>query len=152
MGFKRRKKRERGLPLRRSRREKSVPQGDCFVVRKGSGYVSDSVEGILKLEVLTHDAHSNELEAIVATAEPGASCWEAQPQGGDKWYYILEGKLEVVVNEVSYVLGEGDSIYLDSDAQHIWRNPGKRQAKALVLTSPPSAHLKRKPNESDPRK
>ena len=151
MNFERRRKKRQRPAAPRSPGQKPPPQGESFVVRKGDGFVADFVEGSLKLESLTHGAGSKGLEAMVATAEPGAACWETRTKSGDKWYYILEGKLEVVVNDVSYTLKQGDSIYLDSDAQHIWRNPGKRRARALVLTSPPPARSKRKPNESGPR-
>lgn len=149
MKFNGRRKGGQRLATRRSIRNEATSQGKCVVVRKGTGFVSDSVEGSFKLESLTHGADSNELDAVVATAEPGAACWEAKPHDGEKWYYILEGKLEVLVNDVSHVLCKGDSIYLHSNAQHIWRNPGKRKTKVLVLTSPLSPQLGRMPNESD---
>ena len=150
MSFKRRRRKEQRPKTRRSPGKKATPQGECLVVRKGNGFVSDSMEGSMKLECLTHGASSNELEAVVATAEPGAACWEAKTHVGEKWYFILEGKLEVLVNNESYVLNKGDSIYIDSNAQHVWRNPGKRRAKALVLTSPVSIQRESMPNESGP--
>ncbi|MBI5116885.1 cupin domain-containing protein [Candidatus Poribacteria bacterium] len=114
----------------------SGPQKDCVVTREGSRITQDFPEGCLKLEHLVHEACSGTLTAVLATAEPGASTWEAQELPGDKWYYILKGKLEVTVNNSSHLLAEGDSIYLQSTGSHIWRNPTKEETKALVVASP----------------
>jgi uncharacterized cupin superfamily protein len=104
-------------------------------VPKGNGFVHDLMGGSLKLEDLTHGANAKELEAVVATAEPGVSCWEREVTSGGKWYYILEGKLEVLVNDTSYVLSEGDCIYLGPTDSHIWRNVTDKPAKALMVSS-----------------
>jgi quercetin dioxygenase-like cupin family protein len=110
-------------------------QKDCVVTREGSRITKDFSEGCLRLEHLIHEACSGTLTAVLATAEPGASTWEAQELPGDKWYYILKGKLEVIVNDASHLLAEGDSIYLQSADSHIWRNPTKEETKALVVAS-----------------
>ena len=110
----------------------------CSVVQKGKGFVQDLMDGSLRFEDLTYEANSKSLEAVVATAEPGVSCWEGRIHAGGKWYYILEGKLELVIKNSSYILEEGDSIYVEPADSHIWRNPTDRTAKALVLSSPPA--------------
>lgn len=119
--------------------EKSSPSGEYFLLRGGAGPVYSLMKGTLKLEDLTHGARCNTFDAMVATAEPGVSCWEGKVSGGGKWYHILEGALEVIVNDVSHILAQGDSLYLESTAPHIWRNPGNGTARALVLSSPPAA-------------
>ncbi|MBI5117261.1 cupin domain-containing protein [Candidatus Poribacteria bacterium] len=136
MGVARRKEIQR-FPDGSSEGMASATQSECLVIRNGAAAVLDFSEGCLKVEDLTHGMNARNLEAILATAEPGASSWEATGRVGERWYYILEGKLEVLVNDIAYLLGEGDSIYLDSSASHVWRNPTRRQTKALVLTSPP---------------
>ena len=90
------------------------------------------------METLTDSSCASQLAAAVATADPGMSCWERAGLGEDRWYYVLEGELEVRVGEVSHLLTAGDSIYLEASNSHIWRNPGSKRAKALVLSSPPN--------------
>jgi len=111
---------------------------ESFLLRNGSAPVHNLMEGTLKLENLTHGAGSDGIEAVVMTAEPGVSCWEGKLSDAGKWYHILEGTLEIIANDVSHVLGEGDSLYLDSAIPHIWRNPGDRAARALVISSSPT--------------
>lgn len=116
--------------------EWSTPQGQYHLRRNGTGSVDYLMDGGLKLESLSHGLNSGGLEAVAITAEPGVSCWEGKVDGHSKWYHILEGKLEVIANDVAHVLDEGDSIYLESAVSHIWRNSSKKTARALVLTSP----------------
>ena len=116
--------------------EWSTPQGQYYLRRNGMGPVDDLMDGELKLESLSHVLNSCGLEAVAITAEPGVSCWEGKVDGHSKWYHILEGKLEVIANDVAHVLDEGDSIYLESAVPHIWRNSSKKTTRALVLTSP----------------
>jgi len=114
----------------------STTQRQYYLRRNGMGSVDDLMDGGLKLESLSHGLNSCGLEVVAITAEPGVSCWEGKVDGRSKWYHILEGKLEVIANDVAHILDEGDSIYLESTVSHIWRNSGKKTARALVLTSP----------------
>lgn len=114
--------------------QQSSSFGDYALLRNGTGPVHTLMDGTLKLEDLACGESSNSLQAIVATAEPGVSCWEGKTADGGKWYHVLDGTLEVFANDTSHRLFEGDSIYLDSTIPHIWRNSGKRTAKVLMLS------------------
>jgi len=108
--------------------------GGYLFIPNGTGLTR--TDGNLKVEDLTHRANSKEIEVTVVTAEPGASCEETEIYLGEKWFYILEGKLEILVNDVTYHLNAGDSIYLESTAAHRWRNVHEGRTRALVFSSP----------------
>ena len=146
MGFVRKNEKSES-PNQRKQIKKIALPADYLLVPKGMGSIHDLMDGSLKLESLTQGANSKELEAMVATAEPGVSCWEGKAYTGGKWYHILEGKLEVLVNDESYILRQGDSIYLESTTPHIWRNPSRGTTRALVLSSPPSPSPGAMPDE-----
>jgi len=126
------------FPRDHAPQDEALRQPPFFLLRNGKGPVHDTMEGFLKLEHLTSGAGFNKLEAVVATAEPGFSCWEGKACDGGKWYHMLEGTLEIIANEASHILAEGDSIYINSGMTHIWRNPGETTAKALVVSLEPS--------------
>jgi uncharacterized cupin superfamily protein len=110
--------------------------GDFFLIRHGSGLSQNLMDGTLKIEGLTGGADfGSGFDAVVVTAKPGVSCWEGKVSDGDKWYFILEGSLEIIVDSVARTLSEGDSIYLESSDSHIWRNPNEKTARALVLST-----------------
>ena len=106
------------------------------VIQKGRGFTQDLMGGKLTLELLPGGTSSRKLEALVATVQPGVSSWERKRCCGNKWYYILEGQLNVLVGDASHILNEGDSIYLSSVDTHIWRNITEEATKVLVLGIP----------------
>ena len=127
-----------GIDSRMIRPEgEASPEAHCAVIPKGTGLVHDFMDGGLRFEDLTHGVDSEGLEASIVTAEPGASCWEGSDVAEGKWYFILNGELEVLVNDVSYVLKKEDSIYIGPGSSHIWRNHTDTVTRILMFASPP---------------
>ena len=62
--------------------EKDLKQPSFILQRNGECPVHSLMEGSLMLENLTHGAVFNNLEALVATADPGVSCWEPRRDYG----------------------------------------------------------------------
>ncbi len=52
---------------------------------------------------------------------------------GQEYDYVIEGELEVTIEEKVMVLGAGDSIYFDSKKQHCFRALGDKPAKFLCI-------------------
>ena len=52
---------------------------------------------------------------------------------GEEFGYVLSGKLQVVIDNVTHRLRAGDVIYLTDDTPGQWRNPGTRTAKLLWI-------------------
>lgn len=52
---------------------------------------------------------------------------------GEEFGYVLSGKLQVVIDNVTHRLRAGDVIYLTDDTPGQWRNPGPRAAKLLWI-------------------
>ena len=50
---------------------------------------------------------------------------------GEEIGYVLSGKLQVVINNVTHQARAGDVIYLTDDTPSQWNNPGPRPAKLL---------------------
>ena len=56
---------------------------------------------------------------------------------GEELVYLLEGRLEFVVNEQRYCLEPGDSLHFRTQQPHSWRNPGTKDAVALWMALRP---------------
>ena len=52
---------------------------------------------------------------------------------GEEFGYVLSGKLQVVINNVTHRLRAGDVIYLTDDTPGQWHNPGSRPARLLWI-------------------
>lgn len=91
----------------------------------------------IQVEGVSDDNDDNKLTAVIMVFEAGAEAADGKPKihTGEEWWHMLKGKLEAVVGEDQYDLGEGDSIYLSSSAPHKVKNPAKAKATALVLVT-----------------
>lgn len=56
---------------------------------------------------------------------------------GDEYIFILKGEIELKIDGKSYILREGDSIYLDSNVPDAWKNLSETPAQAIWILSPP---------------
>ncbi len=59
---------------------------------------------------------------------------------GEETGYIIQGELEVVIEEKTYYLETGDSIHFDSKLHHKFHNPGDKDAIGIWLMLPSATH------------
>ncbi|MGA7292713.1 MAG: cupin domain-containing protein [Terriglobales bacterium] len=68
---------------------------------------------------------------------PGAGSGGSYSHEGEEFIFVLEGKVEVWLDEVErYVLHPGDSLYFESTQAHRWRNLSKKEASLLWVNTP----------------
>ena len=51
---------------------------------------------------------------------------------------IIEGKLDVYIDETVYSLNEGDSLYFKSSQKHRFKNTTDKLTKAIWVVNPPT--------------
>jgi mannose-6-phosphate isomerase-like protein (cupin superfamily) len=64
---------------------------------------------------------------------------EATAHGGEEFIHVLEGEIEVQLEDQSYLLAPGDSIYYDASVQHRVLHRGDRPSKVLAVFHFPRA-------------
>jgi transcriptional regulator with XRE-family HTH domain len=113
----------------------AVEGRDPSIVKKKSRGAQTLSGGKVKVEGLSDGNEDNKLAPVLMIFDPGANISDGKlkTHGGEEWWHVLKGRLEAVVGENRYELGEGDSIYLNSSSPHHVRNPAKAKATALVL-------------------
>lgn len=52
---------------------------------------------------------------------------------GEEFMYVMDGRLEFIYGEDSYILEKGDNVYFDSCVPHAGRSLGDNPAKLLVV-------------------
>ncbi|HMK35212.1 MAG TPA: XRE family transcriptional regulator [Desulfomonilaceae bacterium] len=72
------------------------------------------------------------MEPFIVTLHP-ASTDELSSHDGQEFIYVLEGEMEVVVNDTRDVLKPGDAIYYDSTSMHLVKAHGDKPAKILAV-------------------
>jgi transcriptional regulator with XRE-family HTH domain len=79
------------------------------------------------------------LELLLSTIEPGAgSGEEPYSHEGEEAGLVLEGTLELWIDDEHHLLEQGDSFAFASTRPHRYRNPGKTTTRVVWAITPPS--------------
>ena len=89
-------------------------------------------------ELLTPDLN-RQLEVLYVKIEPG---FETGPEPivdppGEKFIHVLKGSYQITINNESYTLSPGDSIYYPADASVYFSNMGESSVELILAVTPP---------------
>jgi transcriptional regulator with XRE-family HTH domain/KaiC/GvpD/RAD55 family RecA-like ATPase len=92
----------------------------------------------IKLELLVSDVLNRRMEPYLLTIREGATIGRHfYSHKGDEFAHVIEGELEVEIQDEKQVLRQGDSLYIESTFPSKWANTGKKDAVLLWILSPP---------------
>jgi transcriptional regulator with XRE-family HTH domain len=95
-----------------------------------------SKQGVIKR--LASPVNDGSLQMLVVEIAPEASSGDrAYTHAGEECGIVLEGVLELVVDDELHTLGAGDSFRFKSTLPHRFSNPGNVPAKVIWVISPP---------------
>jgi transcriptional regulator with XRE-family HTH domain len=96
----------------------------------------------IKLELLVSDVLNRRMEPYLLTIKEGATIdGHFYGHKGDEFVFVMEGELEVEVQDEKQVIRQGDSLYIESTFPSKWANTGKGDAVILWVLSPPRGGL-----------
>mgnify|MGYP002152300545 CR=1 FL=1 len=78
------------------------------------------------------------LQANIHVIAPGGTTGEPISHPGDEIGYVLQGRIELEVEEEVHSLTEGDSFHFRSGRFHTYRNPGGEEARLVLINTPPT--------------
>ena len=78
------------------------------------------------------------LQANIHVIEAGGGSNEVITHAGQEFGYVLEGCLDLTVEDETVRLNQGDSFYFSSELGHMYRNPTESQARVLWVNTPPT--------------
>ena len=94
--------------------------------------------GKSSMAMLTTEVLRKKLMPVLVTIEPGGSTHKEEAKvGTERFLYVLDGELEARIGEAVHKLKKGSTLYFDASIPHQFRNPGRRTAKCLSVTTPP---------------
>lgn len=113
-------------------------QPEKIVYREADVFVKEDTE--LKNEVhwLITNAQKNALEPILVTLEPGGRSTEDAPHEGEEFGYVLNGAITLNLGDRRFRLKKGESFYFRPAMEHMLVNTGKKPARVLWISTPPS--------------
>jgi transcriptional regulator with XRE-family HTH domain/KaiC/GvpD/RAD55 family RecA-like ATPase len=96
----------------------------------------------MKLQLLVSDVLNRRMEPYLLTMKEGASIdGHFYGHKGDEFAYVIEGELEVEIQDEKQLVRQGDSLYIASTFPSKWANKGKGDAVILWVLSPPRTGL-----------
>lgn len=84
-------------------------------------------------ESLAPDKKDRHMEPFMVTLVPSKARKELSTHAGQEFIYILEGAMEVILEDYTDVLYPGDSIYYDSTVPHLVRCHGDKTTVILAV-------------------
>jgi transcriptional regulator with XRE-family HTH domain len=108
------------------------------VVRAGNRKSINYAQGIT-MYLLSSSDRNKQMEPLLFKMEPSASSGKSSYRHfGQEFVLVLKGMLEIRLNEQTYTLKKGDSIYFNSAIPHSFRNLDKGNTEAIWVDTPPS--------------
>jgi quercetin dioxygenase-like cupin family protein len=87
---------------------------------------------------LTPDAEDKHLWAYHITLEPKKEHEMVEyKHEGEEFVYVLDGRVEVQIGEVTHVVKKGGTLHFDSGVSHKLRNISTKQTKLIVVVYTP---------------
>lgn len=87
---------------------------------------------------LVPTAQKNQMEPILVTLKPRISQPFDKPHEGEEFGYVLEGSVKLSFGEKVYTVEQGDSFYYPATKRHKLEAAGRKEAKVLWISNPPS--------------
>lgn len=105
------------------------------IVRGGKRRSIGLKDGIVD-EILSPTLRGN-IEFVLSTFPAGAKCPNPFLHQGEESGVILEGALELVIDDQNFTLGPGDSFCFKGDRAHSYRNASAGNTVIVWVISPP---------------
>jgi transcriptional regulator with XRE-family HTH domain len=84
-------------------------------------------------ESLAPDKKDRHMEPFMVTLVPSKAKKELSEHEGQEFIYVLQGAMEVILEDYTDVLNPGDSIYYDSTIPHLVRCHGDKETVILAV-------------------
>lgn len=109
------------------------------LIRESERKSVESVDSNTKISLLTSSNIEKTMEPILYEIGPGGeSGRDFYTHPGEEFIFILEGELDIYLEETVVNLNKGDSFYFKSSQKHRFKNNTKHNAKAIWVVNPPT--------------
>ena len=90
------------------------------------------------VELLVPGAQRRRMDPALVTLKPGAKMVEQDIHAGEEFGFVLQGHIEVRLDDSIYRARKGECFFFPSDRRHAVGNVGKGTAKILWVVAPPT--------------
>jgi len=94
--------------------------------------------GAVSLERIIPFGDDQLLDANIHIVDPKTDSGGDITHAGEEVGFVLQGELELTIEDVTYHLTPGDSFYFRSELRHRYYNPGDVTTRVLWVNTPPT--------------
>ena len=98
----------------------------------------EKIEDDQKTKWLVVNSQKNEMEPILVELSKGAETEKDLPHEGEEFGYVLSGGIFLHLGDKKSKVRKGESFYFKPRANHYISNPGKKEARVVWVSTPPS--------------
>ncbi len=118
-----------------------APEQSCFVYKEGErpklNLGTETEDGHTMLERLIPYTKGRQLNANLHVVPPGGGSAGVLSHEGEEVGFVVEGYIEITVNNERHLVGPGGSFFFHSELPHRYRNVGTTTARIVWVNSPP---------------
>lgn len=104
----------------------------CTVVKKGKGFAVKRNKGY-DYKHLAYTFRGKKAEPFFVTVEPDNKTPTLHSHEGQEFDYVISGKIIFYIDNISYELSKGDSVYFDSSLPHAEKAIGDKPAQFIAV-------------------
>lgn len=110
-------------------------QQKVFVIRANEyqAFEKEAAKGFLYKRIMTRNMHGGPADYILLCLKKGARRNQIVHTDAFEYKYIIKGKVEYQIEDKTYILKEGDSLFFDGRLGHKPSNVGDEEAIMLVI-------------------
>ena len=90
------------------------------------------------IQWIVPSAQNNMMEPLLVEIRPMGQLAEDKPHDGEEFGYVISGRLRLHLGERCYDVKAGESFYYPAESDHRIENPGKRPARFIWVSTPPT--------------
>lgn len=109
-------------------KEKMVFQKKDFFIDERENYT---------VHWIVPNTQKNAMEPILVELPQGGESFEMTPHSGEEFGYVIEGCIQLVCADETFVVHKGETFYLNGRNFHYIKNEKKTLAKVLWISTPP---------------
>lgn len=128
-----------GLQMKLTELLDPVLQEETTVYTARGSRTASATDGLRDIaEIVSGVSRAWIIQAAEHTLKKGAkSGRHPMVHSGEELVYCLEGRVQYVIDEKTYVLTAGDSLHFEAHLPHLWRNTNNGTSRMLLVVIPP---------------
>lgn len=87
---------------------------------------------------LVPTAQEHMMESIIVNIKPNSETFHDYPHTGEEFGYVIDGEVEIIYGDKSYVCNKGESFYIITNQEHYLKNNCNNNAVVLWVSCPPN--------------